>query len=60
MFQLVMYEFPSRRKWATSGAASDPGSWQINGIFSSVQAGPYTVCSDTSLNMPEICRQRTR
>jgi hypothetical protein len=50
-----VYELPfgAGKKWAQNGAAKAIlGGWQINGIFSSVQGGQYSLsASGTSLNM---------
>jgi hypothetical protein len=57
MLQLAyVYELPfgTGKKWAQDGAAKAIlGGWQINGIFSAVQGGQYSLsASGTSLNMP--------
>ena len=46
--------FGGGKKWAQNGAArAILGGWQINGIFSAVKGGQYTLsASGTSLNMP--------
>jgi hypothetical protein len=50
-----VYELPlgAGKPWAQSGAAKAIlGGWQVNGIFSSVVGGQYTLsASGTSLNM---------
>jgi len=57
MLQMAyVYELPFGvgKKWAQDGATKAIlGGWQINGIFSAVQGGQYTLsASGSSLNMP--------
>ena len=57
VFQIgYVYELPfgKTKKWATSGvSAAILGNWQLNGLFSAVSGGPFTVtASGSSLNMP--------
>jgi hypothetical protein len=57
MLQMAyVYELPmgAGKKWAPDGAAKAIlGGWQINGIFSAVQGGQFTLSSSgSSLNMP--------